>query len=92
MAALNCSGAMLGGLPIRVSPSKTPVRDDHKEGEELLIVRDDPTDSGDASTGHHSGSDDSGSTNGSGSSGQVNVALNGGSSSSNSSMLAGSSV
>lgn len=26
MAALNCSGALLGSLPIRVSPSKTPVR------------------------------------------------------------------
>lgn len=27
-AALNCSGALLGSLPIRVSPSKTPLRDD----------------------------------------------------------------
>ncbi|KAL3630082.1 Poly(A) RNA polymerase cid11 [Castilleja foliolosa] len=26
MAALNCSGVILGSLPIRVSPSKTPVR------------------------------------------------------------------
>ncbi|KAM7267816.1 hypothetical protein ACFE04_009982 [Oxalis oulophora] len=26
IAALNCSGAVLGALPIRVSPSKTPVR------------------------------------------------------------------
>ena len=26
MVALNCSGALLGSLPIRVSPSKTPVR------------------------------------------------------------------
>ncbi|CAI7815575.1 unnamed protein product, partial [Closterium sp. NIES-53] len=26
MAALNCSGAILGSLPIRVSPSKTPLR------------------------------------------------------------------
>lgn len=26
MAALNCSGAILGSLPVRVSPSKTPVR------------------------------------------------------------------
>lgn len=26
IAALNCSGAILGSLPIRVSPSKTPVR------------------------------------------------------------------
>ncbi|KAI5056834.1 hypothetical protein GOP47_0028652 [Adiantum capillus-veneris] len=26
MAALNCSGVVLGSLPIRVSPSKTPVR------------------------------------------------------------------
>lgn len=26
MAALNCSGSILGSLPIRVSPSKTPVR------------------------------------------------------------------
>ncbi|MCO5589201.1 hypothetical protein L7F22_043167 [Adiantum nelumboides] len=26
IAALNCSGAILGALPIRVSPSKTPVR------------------------------------------------------------------
>eukprot|EP00252_Welwitschia_mirabilis_P022510 TRINITY_DN6109_c0_g3_i1.p1 TRINITY_DN6109_c0_g3~~TRINITY_DN6109_c0_g3_i1.p1 ORF type:complete len:329 (-),score=40.44 TRINITY_DN6109_c0_g3_i1:543-1529(-) len=26
MSALNCSGAILGSLPIRVSPSKTPVR------------------------------------------------------------------
>ncbi|VAI76334.1 unnamed protein product [Triticum turgidum subsp. durum] len=25
-AALNCSGVILGSLPIRVSPSKTPVR------------------------------------------------------------------
>ncbi|AQK51047.1 Polyadenylate-binding protein-interacting protein 10 [Zea mays] len=25
-AALNCSGVVLGSLPIRVSPSKTPVR------------------------------------------------------------------
>ncbi|GAX72928.1 hypothetical protein CEUSTIGMA_g383.t1 [Chlamydomonas eustigma] len=29
MAALNCSGAILGSLPIRVSPSKTPVRSEH---------------------------------------------------------------
>lgn len=28
IAALNCSGALLGSLPIRVSPSKTPVRPD----------------------------------------------------------------
>ncbi|KAI8463761.1 MAG: hypothetical protein J3K34DRAFT_526734 [Monoraphidium minutum] len=28
MAALNCSGALLGALPLRVSPSKTPVRGD----------------------------------------------------------------
>ncbi len=27
LAALNCSGAMLGGLALRISPSKTPVRD-----------------------------------------------------------------
>eukprot|EP00877_Chromochloris_zofingiensis_P001993 jgi/Chrzof1/11795/Cz06g10120.t1 len=27
-AALNCSGALLGSLPLRVSPSKTPVRGD----------------------------------------------------------------
>mmetsp|Transcript_3424 Transcript_3424/g.11211 ORF Transcript_3424/g.11211 Transcript_3424/m.11211 type:complete len:119 (-) Transcript_3424:62-418(-) len=26
LAALNCSGALLGSQPIRVSPSKTPVR------------------------------------------------------------------
>eukprot|EP00475_Leptophrys_vorax_P032217 TRINITY_DN4954_c0_g1_i4.p1 TRINITY_DN4954_c0_g1~~TRINITY_DN4954_c0_g1_i4.p1 ORF type:complete len:373 (-),score=-13.19 TRINITY_DN4954_c0_g1_i4:142-1260(-) len=26
MAALNCSGAVLGGLPLRVCPSKTPLR------------------------------------------------------------------
>ncbi|KAF7823819.1 polyadenylate-binding protein-interacting protein 12-like [Senna tora] len=26
IAALNCSGVILGTLPIRVSPSKTPVR------------------------------------------------------------------
>ncbi|XP_010525570.1 PREDICTED: polyadenylate-binding protein-interacting protein 10 [Tarenaya hassleriana] len=26
IAALNCSGVILGGLPVRVSPSKTPVR------------------------------------------------------------------
>lgn len=32
MAALNCSGALLGSLPLRVSPSKTPVRGD-KEGD-----------------------------------------------------------
>ena len=31
-AALNCSGALLGSLPIRVSPSKTPVRDDAGSG------------------------------------------------------------
>ena len=30
MAALNCSGALLGSLPVRVSPSKTPVRPDPK--------------------------------------------------------------
>jgi len=29
MAALNCSGAILGSMPIRVSPSKTPVRSEH---------------------------------------------------------------
>uniref|UniRef100_A0A061RRQ1 Rna binding protein n=1 Tax=Tetraselmis sp. GSL018 TaxID=582737 RepID=A0A061RRQ1_9CHLO len=34
MAALNCSGAMLGSLPIRVSPSKTPVRSDPRDGED----------------------------------------------------------
>ncbi|GFR42394.1 hypothetical protein Agub_g3266 [Astrephomene gubernaculifera] len=28
LAALNCSGALLGSLPIRVSPSKTPVKVD----------------------------------------------------------------
>lgn len=33
MAALNCSGALLGSLPIRVSPSKTPVRAEAKETE-----------------------------------------------------------
>ena len=27
-SALNCSGALLGTLPLRVAPSKTPVRDD----------------------------------------------------------------
>ena len=32
IAALNCSGALLGSLPIRVSPSKTPVRPDPREG------------------------------------------------------------
>ncbi|KFK27722.1 hypothetical protein AALP_AA8G421000 [Arabis alpina] len=26
IAALNCSGVVLGGLPVRVSPSKTPIR------------------------------------------------------------------
>jgi len=31
LAALNCSGALLGSLPIRVSPSKTPVRAEVKE-------------------------------------------------------------
>lgn len=31
LAALNCSGALLGSLPIRVSPSKTPVKVDSKE-------------------------------------------------------------
>mmetsp|Transcript_11786 Transcript_11786/g.30890 ORF Transcript_11786/g.30890 Transcript_11786/m.30890 type:complete len:953 (-) Transcript_11786:1024-3882(-) len=33
MQALNCSGALLGTLPIRVSPSKTPVRSEasHKD-------------------------------------------------------------
>ena len=31
IAALNCSGALLGSLPIRVSPSKTPVRPDPRE-------------------------------------------------------------
>ena len=30
-AALGCSGALLGGLPVRVSPSKTPVRIGAKE-------------------------------------------------------------
>ena len=30
IAALNCSGALLGSLPVRVSPSKTPVRPDPK--------------------------------------------------------------
>lgn len=36
IAALNCSGALLGSLPIRVSPSKTPVRPDprHQQVEE----------------------------------------------------------
>lgn len=33
MAALNCSGALLGSLPVRVSPSKTPVRVESKDGE-----------------------------------------------------------
>lgn len=33
MAALNCSGALLGSLPVRVSPSKTPVRSEPKDGE-----------------------------------------------------------
>eukprot|EP00193_Tetraselmis_chui_P009609 CAMPEP_0177768570 /NCGR_PEP_ID=MMETSP0491_2-20121128/9798_1 /TAXON_ID=63592 /ORGANISM="Tetraselmis chuii, Strain PLY429" /LENGTH=514 /DNA_ID=CAMNT_0019285399 /DNA_START=264 /DNA_END=1809 /DNA_ORIENTATION=- len=33
MAALNCSGATLGSLPIRVSPSKTPVRPDTRDDE-----------------------------------------------------------
>merc|ERR550532_3670046 len=33
MAALNCSGVMLGSLPIRVSPSKTPVRADPRDDE-----------------------------------------------------------
>lgn len=33
-AALNCSGALLGSLPIRVSPSKTPVRAEPREGDE----------------------------------------------------------
>jgi hypothetical protein len=27
LAALNCSGAVLGGAALRISPSKTPVRD-----------------------------------------------------------------
>ncbi|MEW5304071.1 MAG: hypothetical protein WDW36_006705 [Sanguina aurantia] len=31
LAALNCSGALLGSLPVRVSPSKTPVRPDAKD-------------------------------------------------------------
>lgn len=31
MAALNCSGALLGSLPLRVSPSKTPVRGDKED-------------------------------------------------------------
>jgi len=31
IAALNCSGALLGSLPIRVSPSKTPVRPDPRD-------------------------------------------------------------
>lgn len=34
LAALNCSGALLGSLPIRVSPSKTPVKVDSKEDKE----------------------------------------------------------
>lgn len=33
-AALNCSGALLGSLPIRVSPSKTPVRNDPRDIED----------------------------------------------------------
>lgn len=33
MAALNCSGALLGALPLRVSPSKTPVRGDKDDRE-----------------------------------------------------------
>lgn len=33
MAALNCSGALLGSLPLRVSPSKTPVRSDKEDKE-----------------------------------------------------------
>eukprot|EP00775_Hariotina_reticulata_P005933 gene5933-6173_t len=33
MAALNCSGALLGALPLRVSPSKTPVRGDREDKE-----------------------------------------------------------
>lgn len=32
MAALNCSGALLGSLPLRVSPSKTPVRTESSGG------------------------------------------------------------
>lgn len=31
LAALSCSGALLGTMPIRVSPSKTPVRFTGKE-------------------------------------------------------------
>lgn len=34
MAALNCSGALLGALPLRVSPSKTPVRGDLSDDED----------------------------------------------------------
>ncbi|WIA18937.1 hypothetical protein OEZ85_003606 [Tetradesmus obliquus] len=33
MAALNCSGALLGSLPLRVSPSKTPVRGEKEDKE-----------------------------------------------------------
>jgi hypothetical protein len=33
-AALGCSGALLGGLPVRVSPSKTPVRIGAREAAE----------------------------------------------------------
>lgn len=32
-AALNCSGALLGSLPVRVSPSKTPVRPDPRHND-----------------------------------------------------------
>jgi len=31
LAALNCSGAFLGALPVRISPSKTPVRSDQRQ-------------------------------------------------------------
>lgn len=35
MAALNCSGALLGSLPLRVSPSKTPVRSESEKADRL---------------------------------------------------------
>jgi len=31
LAALNCSGMFLGALPVRISPSKTPVRSDQRQ-------------------------------------------------------------
>lgn len=38
LMALNCSGMLVGGLPIRVSPSKTPVRSGFPQGKQQQHV------------------------------------------------------